>query len=63
MINFSFRRKSKDFLSLCHIKNIHGWVGSLQMVSESVPDLDVGVCSFGPVEGICPFGLKSHETQ
>ena len=27
---------------------LHGWAGSLQMVSEPIPDLDVGVCSVWP---------------
>ena len=27
---------------------LHGWAGSLQMVLEPIPDLDVGVCSVWP---------------
>ena len=27
---------------------LHGWTGSLEMVSEPIPDLDVGVCSVWP---------------
>ena len=27
---------------------LHGWAGSLQMVSELIPDPDVGVCSVWP---------------
>ena len=27
---------------------LHGWAGSLQMVSEPIPDPDVGVCSVWP---------------
>ena len=39
------------------------WVGSLQMVSEPIPDPDVESVRFGPVGGVCPFSPQSHMTQ
>ena len=33
------------------------------MVSKPILDPDVGSVLFGPVGGVCPFGLQSHETQ
>ena len=56
--NVGMIRESNDIRAMMRnlLAQIYGWIGSLQMISESIPNPSVGICSVWPRNGICQFG-------